>query len=178
MGNKMLIDLTPAQIEEAIAYGKAMKDASIMERVKEWVADLGPEIGYATVDTRFKEITRVARTLILQDREISPEKVRVILGSIPPGNLNFSATIYGSTRDFARYYKAFLRGQGKVILPHYEHIPRIAGERVNGIPGYAATCLSVFPIKEIDLNSEVTLELIATQKKEELKFIFTLSKLR
>jgi len=174
----MLIDLTPAQIEEAIAYGKAMKDASILERVKEWVADLGPEIGYATVDTRFKEITRVARTLILQGKEISPEKVNAILGSIPRGNLNFSATIYGPTRDFARNYKTFLRGQGKTIFPRYEHIPQIGRERVNGIPGYVATALSVFPIKEIDLNSEVTLELIAAPKKKELKFIFSLSKLR
>ena len=82
----MIIDLTPAQIEEAIAYGEAMKDTPILERVKEWVADLGPETGYATVDTRFKEITRVARTLILQGKKISLEKVGAILGSIAFAN--------------------------------------------------------------------------------------------
>ncbi len=167
----MLIDLTPNQIEEAINYGKAMKDISILERIKEWVVDLGPEIGYATVDTRFKEITRVTRTLILQGKEISSEKVNAILGSMSRGNLNFSATIYGSTPDFARSYKAFLREQGKTIIPIYEHIPLIGRERVDGISGYVTTCLSVFPIKEIDLNSEVILKLIASSKKKELKFM-------
>jgi len=174
----MLIDLTPAQIEEAIAYGKATKDDSILERIKEWVADLGPEIGYATVDTRFKEIARVARTLASQGREMSPEKVRAILGGISPGVLNFSATIYGSTPDFARYYKAFLMQKKGIIFPRYEHIPPIGRERVNGIPGYVATCLSAFSIKEVDLSSEVTLELVETQEKKELKFIFALTKVR
>ena len=174
----MLIDLTPVQVEEAITQGKALKDASLPERVKEWVAEIDPKIGYATVDTRFKEIARVARTLSLQGKEMSPEKVRAILGNMPRGNLNFSVTIYGSTPDFARSYKTFLRQQGRVILPRYEHVPRIAEERVDGIPGYVATCISVFPSGEIDLNSEVTLELVATQTKEELKFIFALSKLR
>jgi len=91
----MLIDLTSVQVEEAITRGKALKDASLPERVKEWVAEIDPKIGYATVDTRFKEIARVARTLSLQGKEMSPEKVRAILGNMPRGNLYFCLPYQG-----------------------------------------------------------------------------------
>ena len=173
----MLIDLTPAQIEEAVAYGKAKKDATVLEFVKEWVADLGPEVGYATVDTRFKEIARVARSLALKDKELSLEGARTILGGISSANLNFSITVYDSTRDFAKNYEVILRHQGKFISPRYEHTPPIARERLNGTQGYVVTCISVFPIKEIDINSKVILELIEPPGEKKLKFTFDLSKM-
>ena len=174
----MLIDLTPAQIEEAVAYGKAKKDATVLEFVKEWVADLGPEVGYATIDTRSKEIARVARRLVKEGKELSPEGARTILGGMSSVNLNFSITVYGSTPDFAENYKVVLKYQGKFISPSYESIPWVARERLNGIPGYVITCISVFPIKEIDINSKVTLELLEPPEKEILEFTFDLSKIR
>ena len=174
----MLIDLTSVQIEEAVAYGKAKKDATILEFIKEWAADLGPEVGYATIDTRSKEIARVARRLVKEGKELTPEGARTILGGISSVNLNFSITVYGSTRDFAKNYKVFLKHQGKFISPRYEHTPPIAQERLNGTQGYVVTCISVFPIKEIDINSKVTLELIEPLKEKKLEFTFDLSKVR
>ncbi len=104
----MLIDLTPAQIEEAVAYGKAKKDTTVLESVKEWVVDLGPEVGYATVDTKFKEIARVARRLVKEGKELTPERARTILAGMSSSNINFSITVYGPTRDFAKNYKVVL----------------------------------------------------------------------
>lgn len=171
------VNMTPQQVKEALAYGKAGKEVAMAEFSREWTVSLGEKVGWATLYTPFHNLAYKARKAAVEKRELEEQETHKALDIKQP--LSFSVTVLSDSLYYTRQRPSYLRYGDKVVPSVYEFIPDIC-ENSNFFPdspGYVAACVYKFPMKDIDPNSQVTLVVIKPEG-EELHFPIDLSKMR
>ncbi len=173
----MLVHLTPAQIKEAIEYGKAGKTTPMLDFSKEWTVSLGEKVGWATLYDEFHNLAYKARKAALENRELSPQEIKKALSK--PDFLMFSVTVLTDSMYYNYYRPSTLRFGDRVVAASYEFQPNMCEDSVYfpESPYYVAACVYQFPIEGLDPNSEVTLSVVKPEG-DEIQFNFDLSKLR
>lgn len=111
------LDLRPAQVAEAVAYGRAARDVSPEVFEREWrvVAEGGG--GVATVDSEFLVLARVARELA---RRRNPEDLNLpeaLCAFLAGPALYVGVTLQVPGEEEARALDAWLEAGARVIAP-------------------------------------------------------------
>lgn len=173
----IFLKLTSEQIQEAIEYGQKNKATDMSVFSRPWIVSLEKGKGSATLFTPFHNIAYKARKSAVERREFTNKD---ILQALEIGDaLNFSVTVYGDEYDFAMHYSAQLYQKDAIIQPDFEFMPEIAeaSEFWPDSPSHVARLVFKFPVKDIDLNTLVTLVVVAPGG-EETSFAFDLSKMK
>lgn len=171
------LKLTPEQINEAIEYGQKNKSIDMAAFSGPWLISLGKGKGAATLFTPYHNIAYKARKAAVERREFTN---RDIFDALQIGDsLTFSVTVYGDTYDFAMYYSAKLYQGDTVIQPNFEFAPEIAdaSEFWPDSPSQSARLVFKFPVQNVDLNSLITLVVIAPGG-DESAFSFDFAKVK
>ncbi|MGR3221086.1 MAG: hypothetical protein ACUZ8H_14915 [Candidatus Anammoxibacter sp.] len=175
--NAVLLNISGADIDEAIAYGAKNKRTILGDFSKDWTVSLGAKVGWATLYTGFHNIAYKARKASIEHKEITKKDIDRALES--DSDLTFTVSLLGNYTDFAREYHSMLKFGKDLIAPSFEFIPDIAG--ASGYwpeePDSIAGCVFKFPIEGIDGNSIVTL-VLRPFDGDVLEFIFDLSKMK
>lgn len=197
------VNLTPEQIQEAIAYGKSTKEKELREEWRigmdlrngtlvtwEFYIDdlikkamgqsstLSRWISFVEVKTEFREIALQARKAFIQYRELSPAEIKEAIAKVQD-KLIFDISTNTNILSFVKDYHAVIECKGKIIQPIYKNndVESWATAWSPESPQYCAKCVYAFPINEIDPDSQITLILIRPHEGE-VHFPFDLSKMR
>ncbi len=173
----MLIELTPAQVEEAIQRGKAGKKAGMAEFSKEWTVILGEKVGWATLYSRFHDLAYKARKAVMENRELSQDEIREILSK--QDVITFSVTILTDYMYYNYHRPSTLSVGDDVRAASFEFVPQMCEDSTffPESPYYVAGCVYSFSSEGIRPDSKVTLSVIKPDGNE-LAFEFDLSKMR
>lgn len=173
----VLSKLTPEQIQEAIVYGQKNKNLDMAAFSKPWTVSLGKGLGSASLFTAYHNLAYKARKAAVERREFTSQNIQEALDI---GNtLTFSVTVYGDEDNFAMYYTAKIYQKDDVIQPEFEFAPEIAdaSEFWPNSPSNTARLVFKFPAKDIDLNTIISLVIVAPGG-EEIPFDFDLPKMK
>ena len=173
--------LTPEQIREALAHGKATFEQwrttgrPIDDMDPEYVVDRGPEIGRAILSTEFALLALEARRWTAIRRELGTADIEQILSPLR-GRLLFSVTLVGPNRDFLRHYTVHL-DQGDIRKePTSWNVFR--GSPTPDAPSrFTASVQYIFLLEGLSPTAPVVLVMRAPDGQE-LRFDFDLSRLR
>ncbi len=173
----MLIDLTPAQVEEAIQRGKAGKKDGMAEFSKEWTVILGEKVGWATLYSRFHDLAYRARKAVMENRELSQDEIREILSK--QDVITFSVTILTDYMYYNYHRPSTLSVGDDVRAASFEFVPQMCEDSTffPESPYYVAGCVYSFSSEGIRPDSKVTLTVIKPDGNE-VAFEFDLSKMR
>ncbi|GIK12718.1 MAG: hypothetical protein BroJett002_14250 [Candidatus Brocadia sinica] len=173
----IFLQLTMEQIQEAIEYCQKNKNVSIATFSKPWTISLDKGYGSATLFTPFHNVAYKARKAAVEHREFTMKDIQqaVEIGDA----FTFSVTVYGDDYNFSKYYSAKLYYHEDVIQPEFEFIPELAeaSEFWPNPPCHSARLVFKFPTKGVDLNSVITLVVVAPGGEETL-YDFDLSKMK
>lgn len=176
-------ELTPEQIQQAVAWGKDQlqdrlkKGLPIDEYEKEWEMDLGPGKGSAYLNTPFGTISYESRKYAGIKMELPKEEIDSLLLRFK-NKLSFSMKLYGKDRYFAKKYKVILEVGEKKIEPTYKDIFKGRESKLaDPEAAYESAYTVEFPVQEVDPQSRVTLVATGSEGKE-IHFPFDLSKMR
>lgn len=176
-------DLTPEQIEQALAWGKDQlqdrlkKGLPIDEYEKEWEVDLGPGKGSAYLNTLFGVISYESRKYAGIKMELPKEEIDSLLLRFK-NKLSFTLKLYGKEQYFAKKYKVILEVSEKKISPAYKDIFKGRESKLaDPEAAYESAYTVEFPAQEVDPQSRVTLVVTGPESKE-IRFPFDLSKTR
>lgn len=173
----IFLPLTMGQIQEAIEYGQNNKNISIATFSKPWTISQDKGKGTATLFTPFHNVAYKARKAAVERREFTTKDIQQ---AIEIGDtFTFSVTVYGDDYNFSKYYSAKLHYKDDVIQPEFEFIPELAdaSEFWPNSPCHSARLVFKFPTKGVDLNSVITLVVVAPGGEETL-YDFNLSKMK
>lgn len=172
------LELKEKDLRDAIEYGRARRELSHPELMKDWRIDLGYGVGSATIITPFAGIVILAKEAALKLMEPSEYEIRKSMEE-KKDQLSFGCAIYGETIDFAGKYKAVLEYKGQKLEPSNQDVPSTADytRTYPKSPRYWALCFYRFSVGSVDPQVAVTLILKGPEGKE-LKFPFDLSKVR
>ncbi len=171
----VLIELTEADVKEAIKYGRDNKDAGYLEFFKDWRVDWGYGTGAARIITAFSKIAFEAKNSPSDDVGPGPEDIEEILKELK-GRLAFGVSIYGETRDFAQDASAVLIFEEETIQP-VESKPDMKAEPTDSWPNppaYRAICYFYFDANKVDPNGIVAL-VVRVPGQQDVRFPFDLS---
>lgn len=174
-------DLTPEQIQEAIAHGKATYDRWRIEGRPidnldpEYVVDLGRDTGQAMLYTAFSTVALETRRWLAIGQQLKPDDVERTIAPIR-GRLGFLVIVPGPNRDFLRHYTVRLVQGGTSHEPVAWDVFR--GDLVPDRPGrWEAVGQYTFRVKGLDPAAPVTL-VVRNAEGRETRFEFDLSRLR
>lgn len=173
----ILLPLTMEQVQEAIEYGQKNKNIGIAAFSRPWTISHDKVKGSATLFTPFHNVAYKARKAAVERREFT---IKDIHHAVEIGDaFAFSVTVYGDDYNFSKYYSAKLYYKDDVIQPEFEFVPEIAdaSEFWPNSPCHSARLVFKFPTKGVDLNSVITLVVVAPGGEETL-FDFDLSKMK
>lgn len=172
------LELKEKDLREAIEYGRARRELSHPELMKDWRLDLGYGVGSATIITPFAGIAILAKEAALKLMEPSEYDIKKSLEE-KKDQLSFGCALYGETLDFADKYSAVLEYKGQKLDPSFKNVPSAADytRTYPKSPRYWALCFYRFSVGPVDTQATVTLILKSPEGKE-LKFPFDLSKVR
>jgi hypothetical protein len=175
------VNLTPRQIEEALAHGQATFEAwraagrAIDELDPEYVVDLGPDVGRALLFTEFSTLALEARRWKAIAKPLTPEDVERILLPIR-GHLQFHVVVVGPARDYLRSHVVRLEQDGTTHGPLRWDV--FHGEQVEGGRGrWVAPGYYTFATDGLRPDAPVTL-VLRDQTGHEIRFTFDLARLR
>ena len=173
----ILPKLTLAQIQEALEYGQKNKTTDLALFSKPWTVSLGKGKGSASLFTPYHNLAYKARKAAVERREFTNQNIQEALDV---GNtLTFSVTVYGEEDNFAMYYTAKIYQKDDVIQPEFEFAPEIAdaSEFWPDSPSNTARLVFKFPAKDVDLNTIISLVIVAPGG-EEIPFDFDLPNMK
>ncbi len=173
----MLMDLTPAQVEEAIQLGKGGKKAGMAEFSREWVVSLGEKVGWATLYSEFHDLAYRARKAAMENRELSQSEISKVLSERDV--ITFTATILTDYMYYNYHRPSTLSVGDDVRAASYEFMPQMCEDSTffPESPYYIAACVYKFPSEGIRPDSKITLSVIKPSG-DVLDFEFDLSKIR
>lgn len=167
-------DLTPAGVQEAIDAGTASVTQD--EFAEEWQLRLpgGEEVVFSTP---FSRLALAARQAAMKGEPLTDKQQQEQFDR-GKGRIQLLVTMYGRSRDFARWYRPVLMVGGREVKPAFaqnEQTPLSLGEG-----RYAARNVYVFPLEELPTNGAVTLVVRAAPPdyKEVLRASLDLGKFR
>lgn len=169
------LHLTDEQKLEAIRFGEQSSWEAFFG-TSEWVSTYG---GFkAVIITPFLNLAVFAKRSAQQYKKVSIKEANKKLKNIK-GTIAFTLILTDGSPDFAKDYHAVIKtAKGSVIQPIHKENPSFAKPRtLFSSIYYEATCLYIFPDKDIDPNSRITLIVISPLGRE-WKFPFDLSKIR
>lgn len=169
--------LTAEQVQEAIEYGQKNRTLGMAAFSRPWIVSLTKGHGSASLFTPYHNIAYKARKAAIERREFSSQNVMDALDI--GGALSFSVTVYGEEYDFAKRYTAKIYQKEEVVQPEFEFAQEIAdaSEFWPNEPSHTARLVFKFPVKDIDLNTPITL-VIVIPGGEEILFDFDLPKMK
>lgn len=176
----LLVDLTPEQIEQAIAYGRETYEKYRQARYPiddldaEYIVDRGPE-GRALLFTEFGSIALETRRYLAIGRRFTPADLTPILAPLR-GRIEFIVVAYGSTRDFLRESRVALIDRKGRQEPKSWHINR-GLPRPEAPGGFLASGRYMFEARDIDTATPAVL-VVQTPEGREFRFEFDLARLR
>lgn len=175
------VNLTPQQIDEALAHGKASYERAraegrpIDDLDPEYVVDLGPEVGRAMLYTEFSTLALEARRWRAIGQPLTPDHVERVLSPIR-GRIQISVTVIGPDRDFLRHHTVRLHQASTTHQPLswdvFRGTPQSAAPRTYVTPGQYT-----FTTKDLDLGTTATL-LLRDQAGHEIRAEFDFARLR
>jgi hypothetical protein len=167
-------DLTPEGMRQAIDAGTASLTQD--DFAEEWQLQLpgGEEV---VVSTPFSRLALAARQAAMKGEPLT-EKQQQEQVDRGKGRIQLLVTMYGQSRDFARWYRPVLLVGGREVKPAFaqnEQTPLALGEG-----RYAARNVYVFPLEGLPTNGAVTLVVRAAPPdyKEVLRASLDLGKFR
>lgn len=171
--------LSPAEIQEAMAYGKArfeeLKGTGPIDDLEPgYVVDLGTRVGRAMLFTEFASIALETRRFLAIGRDLRPEGVSQVLGPLR-GKLRFAVTLVGTQRDFLRTLTVRLVQGETVHRPVSWEVFR--SSPVGEAGRWTAPAQYFFATKDLDLAGPAIL-LMTDDSGKELRFGFDLGRLR
>jgi hypothetical protein len=166
--------LTPQGVQQAIDAGTASLTQD--DFAEEWQLQLpgGEEV---VVSTPFSRLALAARQAAIKGEPLT-EKQQQEQFDRGKGRIQLLVTMYGQSRDFARWYRPVLLVGGREVKPAFaqnEQTPLALGEG-----RYAARNVYVFPLEGLPTNGAVTLVVRAAPPdyKEVLRASLDLGKFR
>jgi hypothetical protein len=167
-------DLTPEGVQEAIDAGTASLTQD--EFAEEWQLQLpsGEEI---VVSTPFSRLALAARQATMKGEALTEKQQQEQIDR-GKGRIQLLVTMYGASRDFARWFRPVLLVGGREVKPTFaqnEQTPLfVATNR------FAARNVYVFPLEGLPTNGTVTLVVRAAppDHKEVLRARLDLAKFR
>ncbi len=171
------LPLTMEQAQEAIEYGQKNKNIGIAAFSRPWTISQDKGKGSATLFTPFHNVAYKSRKAAVERKEFTIRDIH--LAAEIGDTFTFSVTVYGDDYNFSKYYSAKLYYKDDVIQPEFEFIPELAeaSEFWPDSPSHSARLVFKFPTKGVDLNSLITLAVVAPGGDETL-FDFNLSKMK
>jgi len=165
---------TPAAVQEAVDAGVASLANEAFP--DEWRIMLpgGEEV---LVSTAFSRVALAARTAAMKGEELT-EKQRQEQVDRGNGRIQLLVTMYGTARDFARWYQATLVVNGKDVKASFVQNERTPLRHPDG--RYAARNVYVFPLEGLPPKGSVTLVVTDAPpgRKEVLRAPIDLGKFR
>ncbi|MFQ5897594.1 MAG: hypothetical protein ACE5JN_05035 [Candidatus Methylomirabilia bacterium] len=175
------VDLTPEQLQEAIAHGKVSYERwrgagrAIDDLDPEYVVELDPDVGRAMLFTEFSTLALETRRWLAINRRLTPRDVQRLLARVR-GRLLFSVTVVGPDRNFLRQYRVHLSQGSARKQPASWNVFR--GTPAPDFPSrFIAHAQYTFSVEGLDPSVPVTLVLRGPDSAE-LRFDFDLSRLR
>ncbi len=171
------LNLTPAQINEAIEYGKKNKRLSPTNFAKPWVVLLDEKSGWATLWTPYHNVAFKAKKATVEHRELSDGEILRALHF--KESLTFVVSVFGGYMEFAKGYNAILYSEDKPIYPIYSYYPDYAepSRFYPEEPAFVAGCVYKFPVENVNQNAALKL-LVTSPEGQELEFPFDLVKIK
>jgi|GEM_PF-1291317 len=184
-GQAFWADLTPEQVEQAIAYGKANKDKDFLSFAKEWfvqptdrpVEQSGPQPApLASLQTEFATVAYMSRNAALQQINLSQAYIEKKLQS-RQGLLHFVVILHGDSPNFTENHQAVLKYQDKLLEPSFKDQWTIPVTSTPPIV-HRAQLVYEFPREGIDPNGSLTLVVSHPSYRKNLEFQFQLAQMR
>ena len=175
-------DLSPRDIAEAVAHGKAVYEQWKAERrpiddaEPGYVVDLGADIGRAILFTEFSAVALETRRWHAIAREPSPSDIERVLAPLR-GRLHFSVTLVGDRRDFLRHYRVRLVQGDQSVEPASWDVYRASPATGTARSGFMAQARYAFPVKDLDLAKPAAV-VFDGEAGEMRRFEFDLGRLR
>lgn len=171
--------LSPAEIQEAMAQGKArfaeLKGTGAIDDLEpEYVVDLGPQVGRAMLFTEFASIALETRRFLAIGRDLRSEDAAQVLGPLR-GKLRFAVTMMGTQRDFLRTVTVRLVQGERAHRPVSWEVFRSSPAAESG--RWSAPAQYFFATQGLDLSGPAVL-LMTDDSGKEVRFPFDLGRLR
>lgn len=175
------VNLTPTQIEQAIAQGLASYERAretgrpIDDLDPEYVVDLAPEVGRALLFTEFSTLALEARRWRAIGQQLTAHDIRRILTPIS-GRIRISVVVIAPHRDPLRHRTVRLVQGSMAVEPVAWDVFR--GVPLDETPGmYRASADYTFDARTLDPDAPAAL-LLRDDAGNELRFEFDLARLR
>lgn len=111
------IDLTSAQIQEAIDCGKINNGNEYTDVMKEWrVESNNNKVGFIIVDSSFYYLASFSYLQSKKYQELLPKEIKELI-SRSKNEVFFNIYVYGNSIDFAEDYHVVLKYKDKIIQP-------------------------------------------------------------
>jgi hypothetical protein len=172
--------LDEQQVKDAVSEGTAVHErwrregGAIDDTDPEYVVDLGPEIGRATLFTGFSTVALETRRWLAIGRALTSKDLEAIAEDFRE-RIRFSVVLAGGSRNFLRHYSVQLVQGGQVRAPLEGAVFR--GVQQASSARWLAQGQYAFDMRGLDLTGRCSLEL-RDQGGRLLRFDFDLSRLR
>jgi hypothetical protein len=175
----VVINLSPWECEEALAFGKAHRGSIEKDLDKRYA--FGSAEAYAdggTIHSKWYKLALMAGYNAQRGDILSPQEQSEILAD---PRLQINITVHGKNLDFAKAYQVALQQQGKEIKPEKFHADHFMHQHPGknppaGFPCCRAVLRAYFKYTDIDPASAAVL--IVTKDNKTVRFNIDFSQFR